>query len=179
MVAVRNKRRWQILEGLVRKYGWTRGAELGVFKGDTFLYLLERCPDLHLIGVDIWQPIPEKDQHRDRGGRSYLEHDLEAHYRNVLARSEKYGDRATLIRSDTGAAADAVWDGSLDFVFIDADHTYEGVSADIRDWKPKIRRGGLLMGHDYNPSTFPGVVQAVNEIGKPRRYTDHVWSIAC
>jgi hypothetical protein len=56
-------------------------------------------------------------------------------------------------------------DDSLDFVFIDADHSYEAVSRDIDAWKPKVKRGGILAGHDYIPWTNPtfGVIKAVNE----------------
>jgi len=41
-------------------------------------------------------------------------------------------------------------DASVDFVFIDADHSYDAVRADIRAWRPKLRAGGLLAGHDYD-----------------------------
>ena len=53
-------------------------------------------------------------------------------------------------------------DSSLDFVFLDASHTYEDVKADIQAWKPKIKKGGYLGGHDFQID-FPGVVQAVQE----------------
>jgi predicted O-methyltransferase YrrM len=52
--------------------------------------------------------------------------------------------------------------GSLDFVFLDADHTYESVKADLAAWWPKVRPGGILAGHDF-ASEFPGVEQAVRE----------------
>lgn len=173
MVDVR-KRRWNVLASLVHKYGWTQGAELGVFKGQTFLYLLEHCPALTLTGVDIWQPQHEQDKCRESGGRSYAEHDLEGYYTRVCRQAERFGGRARIWRMSTQAAAQDVEDESLDFVFIDADHTYEGVSADIDAWLPKVR--GMILGHDYHPETFPGVVRAVNErFGKPIRYSDHVW----
>lgn len=53
-------------------------------------------------------------------------------------------------------------DKSLDAVFIDADHEYSSVAQDIDAWRPKIKDGGVLAGHDYTPH-FPGLVQAVNE----------------
>lgn len=53
-------------------------------------------------------------------------------------------------------------DNSVDFAFIDANHTYEFVSRDIAAMIPKMKRGGVLAGHDYNLS-HPGVIQAVNE----------------
>jgi hypothetical protein len=52
---------------------------------------------------------------------------------------------------------------SLDFVFIDADHTYESVLLDAQAWLPKIKRGGYLGGHDYHRD-WPGVIKAVEEL---------------
>jgi predicted O-methyltransferase YrrM len=67
-------------------------------------------------------------------------------------------------------------DGGLDAVYIDALHDYESVKSDILAWRPKLRAGGILAGHDYGPHA-PGVVRAVNElIGKPSRvYGDTTW----
>jgi len=52
--------------------------------------------------------------------------------------------------------------GFLDSVFIDAGHEYENASADIQEWMPLIKKGGLICGHDYSTG-FPGVMDAVNE----------------
>jgi hypothetical protein len=53
-------------------------------------------------------------------------------------------------------------DETIDFIYIDGDHTYEAVAADIAGWWPKLKVGGILAGHDYNDQT-PGTVQAVDE----------------
>jgi predicted O-methyltransferase YrrM len=54
--------------------------------------------------------------------------------------------------ADSAAAASLPLfrDQSLDFVFIDADHRYDAVVADVRAWKSKVKPGGILAGHDYN-----------------------------
>ena len=54
----------------------------------------------------------------------------------------------------------------VDFVFIDAGHSYEEVKADILAWAPLLPPHGLLIGHDYCPQ-FPGVMQAVDELCGP------------
>jgi hypothetical protein len=58
-------------------------------------------------------------------------------------------------------------DLSLDFAYIDADHRYEAVSADIQAWYPKLKPGGLFAGHDFLDGTLPqgkfGVKTAVSE----------------
>ncbi len=47
--------------------------------------------------------------------------------------------------------------GSVDFAFIDGDHQYESVLADLRAWWPKVKPGGLLAGHDYRRGDRWGV----------------------
>jgi SAM-dependent methyltransferase len=60
-------------------------------------------------------------------------------------------------------AAEKYTDGSLDFVYIDADHHYAAVKRDITAWLPKVRPGGIIAGHDF--CNFPdfGVIKAVLE----------------
>lgn len=170
--------RAHLLASLVVEHDWRLGVELGVLNGRTFLYLLKTCPALHMVGVDIWQTWPDKEAFRERGGRSYSSVDMEGTYIALKNKIALYGSRARLLRMKTADAAGHYGDKAFDFVFIDADHTYEGVRADIDAWLSKIRPGGWLMGHDFNPRDFPGVVQAVTEtFGEPRTYEDHVWAV--
>ena len=54
-------------------------------------------------------------------------------------------------------------DNSLDFVLIDADHSYQAVKEDLRAWVPKVKPGGVIAGDDYASPTHPGVRRAVDE----------------
>lgn len=60
----------------------------------------------------------------------------------------------------------AIWpdDRKADLIFIDADHRYGSVKADIDAWRPHVAGGGILCGHDYNVLQLPGVKQAVDEV---------------
>lgn len=58
--------------------------------------------------------------------------------------------------------ADQFENESLDFVYIDGEHTYSGVKKDIEMYLPKIKKGGFIGGHDYKPK-WQGVMDAVNE----------------
>lgn len=68
--------------------------------------------------------------------------------------------------------------GSLDMVYIDADHSLPAVREDILAWLPAVRAGGWLCGHDY-AWQWPGVLQAVYEIvGPPERvFRDTSWAV--
>jgi len=61
----------------------------------------------------------------------------------------------------------------LDFVYIDADHSYKSVKEDINAWAPKVREGGIVAGHDYYLTRAGniGVIAAVNEYVKEHGYS--------
>jgi predicted O-methyltransferase YrrM len=66
-----------------------------------------------------------------------------------------------------------------DMVFIDAGHTYEEVKEDILTYAPLVKEGGILCGHDFGQSFWPGVAQAVDEIfgvGKCFNPGTTIWS---
>jgi hypothetical protein len=71
--------------------------------------------------------------------------------------------RVTVLKMDSMAGAKAAFktEGrTFDLVFLDADHSYEGVRGDIWAWRQVVKPGGILAGHDLN---WPGVRQAVDE----------------
>lgn len=76
------------------------------------------------------------------------------------ANLRRYGvhERVRILELPSVEAAATFADASLDFVFIDADHAFESVCADIRAWLPKVRPGGVLAGHDWG---YMGVADAV------------------
>lgn len=143
---------------LVKQQGWTRGAELGVDKGILFGMLLRDCPDLQLVGVDLF---PNQE-------RSHRAFQLEIAYR----------DRASLKVMATRDAAATIENGSLDFVFIDADHSDEAVTEDIALWRSKVRPGGWLGGHDYSRK-FPGVIRGVDRAfgGQVQQWPGSIWGV--
>ncbi len=134
----------QVLTELVQQRRWTHGAELGVDKGILTAMLLRNCPTLqHLVAVDTFP-----DEWRSR---------------KVFQLEQQNRHRLTVYQVTTREASTFVYNGSLDFVFIDADHSYQGAREDINLWRSKVKAGGWLGGHDYNPKKFPGVVSAVDQ----------------
>lgn len=163
--------RARVLSQFIEAHGIKRMAELGVFRGDTFFSLLDRHPDLQIVGVDTWE-WGERDG--DDGSRSYRVSPLHLFEADIKRDIRKYGNRAQIIKGRTVEAAKAYPDGHFDLVFIDADHTYEGVRADIEAWWPKTK---FLTGHDID---MPSVKRAVAD--ECRDYTcigEAVWLAPC
>jgi hypothetical protein len=133
------------------------GAEIGVAFGGMSLSLLQTLPSLSLLGVDPYVPYDDDDAMSLPS--AYMDALCEWTTRRV---STAHPGRWRLSRMTSLEAAASVPDGWLDFVFLDGDHRYDAITADIRAWMPKVRKGGLICGHDFTPG-WPGVVQAVQE----------------
>ena len=162
--------RWQIVAGVCLQSGFRKGAEIGVSQGRLTMFLCAVMHDMHMMAVDRWEEQP------DHPSEGWVGWNHEGSLKRLTETAEQYfPDRITIVRADSVEAAKSVEDESLDFVFIDADHSYEGCSADIAAWAPKVRAGGMVSGHDYNMK-WPGVIRAVDE-AYPNRIISHdsVW----
>lgn len=95
----------------------------------------------------------------DRGGKPYTTFD-------AFCKAVERFNNVTIYPVSSEEAAKLIH-GRFDMVFIDADHTYESVRADIKRWWPRLRKGGILALHDYGHDAFEGVKQAVDEIFGP------------
>lgn len=126
-------------------------VEVGVWKGHSISYLAKTNPGKSIYAVDSFD-------------ESYQEQ-----YNNTLT-STNTRELIEDIQGYSWECADKFEDSGVDFVFIDADHSYDAVVKDINAWYPKVRAGGILAGHDYYPGTFEGVVKAVNEFTQSKGY---------
>lgn len=165
--------RWHVMAGVSLVHGYRKGAELGVSQGRFTMFLCATIHDMEMIAVDKWEEQPNNSA---EGQQTYLGWDHDVSYRCFTENCDKFfPGRVQIIKSDTVEAAKLVADGSLDFVFIDADHSYEGCKRDIEAWFPKVRSGGMVAGHDYSLD-WPMVMKAVDE--KKWKFAvgpDHVW----
>jgi len=97
----------------------------------------------------------------------------------LLGEFRKYTSCAANIIICKGPSADIAAsfpDITADLIFIDGYHTYEGVRDDILAWRPKLRPGGILCGHDYGAPPWDGVKQAVDELVPKFRIIDSIWT---
>ena len=141
---------------LFRELGFTKGAEIGVEQGKFSELLLKKIPNLKLYSIDFWQYY-----RLWRGMKRKWRQDI--YYENVKKKLASYN--CEVIKATSMNAVKNFEDESLDFVYIDANHNYECVKEDIREWSKKVRKGGIVSGDDYYifPSGNDGVVKAVDE----------------
>lgn len=154
------------------------GAEVGVYKGSTSRGLLDAFPDLYLSLVDPWKEWEVGSSyrnHRRTGSHTQEKWDKIYHaaMQNISGES-----RVSVYRMTSEDAAKGFQDNSLCFAFLDGNHMYENVKQDIEIWTPKVRKGGVIVGHDYG-GAYRGVRKAVNEAFKGQQIFipgDRLWA---
>ena len=165
-----SNKRWDALAEWLPHGCNITGAEVGVDAGKMSDRLLGMVPYMILYLVDRWRAYSDEERARAHETSELPFKDdkyFRAAKRKVEGIARKHNGRGVLIESDSVAAAQLFEDGSLDFVFIDGDHRYESVYRDLVAWLPKVRRGGVIGGHDYTLKPDPkkdGVRQAVQEV---------------
>ena len=148
--------RWLEFPIMLRDADFKIGVEVGVEKGQYSERLCKLIPNLKLYGVDCWSA--------HRGYRDHVSQvKLDGFYEVARERVKPYD--CTLIRDWSVEAAKRFEDGSLDFAYIDAEHDFANVIKDIDAWSPKVRKGGVVSGHDFikikNKRVLHHVAQAV------------------
>ena len=150
------RKRWHVISDMVEEFGWEVGVEVGVKEGENLFFIMHHSPDLKMTGIDAWE-----QQLSEELGEDYRTWNMGSLYDGVIEKAKEYNGRLKILKSFSVEAANAFDDHSLDFVFIDAQHTYASLTKDIEAWSPKVKDSGKLMGHDIH---FPGVLKAVKEM---------------
>jgi len=133
--------------------GLRKGAEIGVADGRYSHYLCTNIDDIELLCVDPW----EKYHGNPRGGPQ-TQHD--GNYEKAQERLAPYN--ATLVKAFSMDAVRDVPLESLDWIYVDANHSFDWVMQDIIEWAKRVKRGGIVAGHDYYSFRWAGVCEAVN-----------------
>lgn len=168
-------RRWDVLQGIAESINAKTFVEVGCKNGKTTGHMLAACPDLHVIAIDPWSPVPNEAE-------DYKDWDYAAIEREFWENVGEHKDRCEMLRITSTEAAQCFADTAStppDLVFIDAAHDYANVMADVRAWWPIVRKGGVLCGHDYSHK-FPGVMRAVADcfpLMKVAVCPDSVWMV--
>ena len=141
------------------------GCELGVCKGFTLRHFLDLAPQITKVyAVDSWTPYmdwwgPVTQQMVDNW-REY-----------AMTLLNPYMDKIELLEMDAASAASHIPNHSLDYIFIDGDHSHSAVTRDLNNYWSKVKTGGIFAGHDWN---LPEVSQAVNEFRQQNNITTEI-----
>jgi len=140
-VDVINKNKYEIL------------VEIGVREGWYSKYLLEKSNAKLLYSIDPWDF--NEENHNPENSFSIAQQNLNC-----------FGERSKMIKAKNEDVINDFVNESVHFVYLDGLHDYDSVKLDIHNWWPKIKNGGILAGHDFHETDWPGIVRAVKEFSK-------------
>lgn len=133
-------------------------VEIGSFFGKSTNYLLEKVKkskkSINVVAIDTFQGSENEQYHLDIV--SQYDGDI---YQPFTENVDI--ERLTILKEKSGDACKYFGNGTIDFLMIDGDHSYDGVSNDISNYFYKVKPGGYISGDDYN--VFDSTTKAVND----------------
>ena len=125
-------------------------VELGTWKGHSIVFLANEIKkeyndlkDVKIYGIDLFNDTYNENYDKNHVNKLYEIYNRNLEKNNVRDIIYDYKDYSWEV-------AKYFEDKSVDFVYIDADHSYDSVTKDIQSWYPKMKSGGIISGHDFN-----------------------------
>ena len=149
-----NHHRDKFFPALIDSLNLKTGAEIGVDKGEFSCHILEKSSIERYYCIDTWQDDFGSD-HRPDAYDPLGDNRLTIAKQNLS--NHLAAKRVALMRMTSLEAAQKFPKESIDFCYIDGDHSLEGIYSDIKAWLPKVKIGGIIAGHDYKDGPDSGI----------------------
>jgi len=125
-------------------------AEVGVYRGHFAEDILKRCSTIQkYIMIDPWRNLEDWNKPANETDGAF-----EKIYREAMNRTEMAKEKRKVLRGKTTEVIDQIEDESLDFAYIDGDHTLKGITIDLLNVWPKIKDGGFVGGDDFGANIW-------------------------
>lgn len=125
--------------------------EFGTYRGQTTCGLAAMSEDVRVTTLNL---PPEQDPRY-------------APYIGKLIQESPYRDRIVQIFADSRAFDPSPYAKQMDFIFVDADHSYKGAQNDTRKALEMLKPGGTIVWHDYAAKT-PGVCEFIRDFSQTK-----------
>lgn len=142
------------------------GVEIGVDRGKSTRGLIENCPNIMKIyAIDPWRSY-------NASLKTVIKQNMDNNYEAAKEYLKEYTDSGVIeiIRKPSIDAIPQFEDESLDFVYIDGDHSFVGAYSDLCEWYKKVKKGGIASGHDFRPHKDVEVRRAVYQFAEENNY---------
>lgn len=133
---------WGLTDQIANLGPGIKGIEIGVQFGTNSLMLLDACPNISkIVGIDPFEPYQDWNH-------SVTKEIQDRNWGIFQQNLPLLGNKFEHIKLKSEDAAELLEDNSFDFVFIDADHSLRAVLSDLEKYIPKVKKGGIIAGHD-------------------------------
>mgnify|MGYP001051990816 CR=1 FL=1 len=145
-----SKNRQELWRKLIVELDCKSLCEIGVWKGEFAQVLLENVESIKCYTlIDPWQNLANWNKPANKSDIEF-----ESIRNEALGRISAFEDKIIEIRDTTKNARKKIEDESLDFVYIDGDHTLRGITLDLLSILPKVKRLGYIGGDDFTKTIW-------------------------
>jgi hypothetical protein len=149
-VAEKSSSRFDLWVQLLKKFDTVQMVEVGVYRGDFAKIMLENVQAIrNYYLLDPWRNLNDWNKPANKSDEIFDEYLTE-----VKFKVRDFRDRVTFLRGKTSEVIHNIDDQSLDFAYIDGDHTLKGITIDLINVFPKIKEGGWIGGDDFTRSIW-------------------------
>ena len=127
-----------------------RIVEIGVYRAEFAAHILNNCDCINeYIMVDPWRRLPDWHKPANTSDARF-----ESFYKEAMARTSFAKDKITVLRGRTIDVVAEIEDESIDFVYVDGDHSLRGIAIDLISAYPKVKLNGIIGGDDFTPNIW-------------------------
>ena len=133
---------------LINEFSLKNIAELGVYRGDFAKELLEKSTSIEeYTMIDPWRNLSKWNKPANKDNNTF-----EEFYQETMRKTDFAKEKRKVLRGKTTEVINDIKDNSLDFIYIDGDHTLKGITIDLINLWPKVKDNGFIVGDDFCPS---------------------------
>lgn len=161
MLSENFKNRVELLEYIDKKFPNGIGVEIGVAAGHFTKQILDSWKTCQkLFAIDFWE-----NQSEGYNDPCNLSNEVQITRYHQVLKDFKNHKNVSFLKMWSNVAVNQFYDNHVDFIYLDANHSYQGCLNDLNIWYPKIKKGGIFAGHDYaaGPDESYNVKRAVDE----------------
>lgn len=144
------KDRFDFCIRLIDEFNLKSVAELGVYRGEFAQMILKNNQSVEkYIMIDPWRNLDAWNKPANTDNESF-----ERFYKETIQKTDFAKKKRIVLRGKTTEVINEIPDNTLDFVYIDGDHTLKGISIDLVNIWPKVKEDGFIVGDDFSPSIW-------------------------
>ena len=145
-----SKDRFSFCIELINEFNLKNVAELGVYRGDFAKEILEKSPSIEQYTmIDPWRNLSEWNKPANKDNDTF-----EGFYQETMQKTDFAKEKRIVLRGKTTEVIGDITNQSLDFIYIDGDHTLKGITIDLINLWPKVKENGFIVGDDFCPSIW-------------------------
>jgi hypothetical protein len=142
--------RFELWKYILNRINPKNVLEIGVYEGDYAEYILKNLPKIDkYYMIDPWRHLEEWNKPANKDNDTF-----EKIYNKALKRTNFAKNKIYILRGKTTEKIEFIDDCSLDFVYIDGDHTLKGISIDLISILPKLKMNGWIGGDDFTKTIW-------------------------